>query len=92
MWVLFGFGAIAFAILNIIWTFTNKPAKWFRFISMSLTVFTMCAFYSDGARRVIAEDWAGLMDILPTMSKALWVCCIISILLNSISLFKGREQ
>ena len=92
MWVLFGLGAIAFAILNVAWTLRNNSAKWFRFVSISLTVFTMCAFYSDGARRVLDEDWAGLMDIMPTMSKALWVCCIISVLLNSISLFKGKER
>ena len=38
--------------------------KWFGFISMSLTIFTMCSFYSDGARRVVVEDWSGLMDSL----------------------------
>lgn len=58
---------------------------------MSLTIFTMCAFYSDGARRAVAEDWSGLTDIMPTVSKELWVCCSISILLNSVSLFKGKE-
>jgi len=47
--------------------------------------------YADGAGRVVAEDWGGLMDIMPTMNKALWACTIISILLNSISLFKGKE-
>ena len=28
------------------------------------------------------------MDIMPTMSKALWVCVGMSILLNSVSLFR----
>ena len=92
MWALFGIGAIIFAILNISWGFRNKPAKWFRFGSMALTVLTMCAFYSDGANRVVSGDWGGLMDIMPTMSKTLWICCITSIILNSISLFSEKEQ
>ena len=44
-------------------------------------------FYSD---RVLNEDWGGLIDIMPTMSKALWVCVGISILLNSVSLFREK--
>lgn len=72
-------------------TFYDKNAKWFRFASLSLTALTLCGFYADGADIVVAEDWAGLMDIMPTMSKALWICTIISILINSISLFKGKE-
>ena len=30
------------------------------------------------------------MDIMPTMSAALWVCVVISILLNAISLFREK--
>ena len=30
------------------------------------------------------------MDIMPTMRKALWVCVGISILLNSVSLFREK--
>lgn len=91
MWMIWGIGAIIFAILNLIWTFQNKSAKWFRFISLSLSALTLCAFYSDGAVRVANEDWGGLMDIMPAMSAALWVCTIASILINSISLFKEKK-
>jgi hypothetical protein len=58
---------------------------------MALTALTLCAFYADGAARVVHEDWAGLMDIMPTMSKALWVCTGISILINAVSLFRERH-
>ena len=48
------------------------------FFGISAIIFTgsnlICSFYSDGAMRVLNEDWGGLMDIMPTMSKALWVC------------------
>ncbi len=91
MWILFGIGAIIFAVLNVIWMLQNRNTKWFRFISLSLTILTICAFYSDGAARVISNDWSGVMDIMPTMSKTLWVCSIASILINSISLFKESK-
>lgn len=69
----------------------QKSSKWFGFISLSLTALTVCAFYSDAAMRVINEDWGGLMDILPSMSKALWICVIISILANSIMLLGDKK-
>lgn len=92
MWVLFGIGAIIFALLNIVYAFKNKTMKWFGFISLSLTIFTMCAFYSDGAKRVVVEDWSGLMDTMPTMSTALWICCVISVLINLIPLAKDKVR
>ena len=90
MWLVFGIGAIIFALLNVGFAL-KKSAKWYRFCSLSLTALTVCAFYSDGARRVIKENWAGLMDTMPTMSKALWVLVILSIVINSVSLFRGND-
>lgn len=91
MWLVMGAGAIIFAILNLVWLFKQKSSKWFGFISLSLTALTVCAFYSDAAMRVINEDWGGLMDILPSTSKALWICVIISILANSIMLLGDKK-
>ena len=91
MWLAMGVGAIIFAILNLVWLFKQKSSKWFGFISLSLTALTVCAFYSDAAMRVINEDWGGLMDILPSTSKALWICVIISILANSIMLLGDKK-
>lgn len=88
MWLVVGAGAIIFAILNLTWAFKQKRSKWFGFISLSLTP---CLFYSDAAMRVSNEDWGGLTDILPFMSKALWVYVIISILVNSITLLGDKK-
>ena len=88
MWLILGASAIIFTVLNLGCYSKNKKGKWFRFGTISLTALTVCSFYSDGAMRVAKEDWGGLMDIMPTMSKALWVCVGISILLNSFSLFR----
>lgn len=92
MWIILGIGAIIFAILNVIWSVQNRDAKWFRNVSLSLTSLTLCALYSDVAIRIANEDWVGLMDIMPTMSKALWVCTIASILINSITLLKRKNK
>lgn len=87
MWMIFGAAAIIFALFNII-NYKNK-ANIFRFLSMSFTSLTVCAFYADGAGRIVREDWGGLMDTMPTISKALWVCVILSIIINSYSVIKG---
>ena len=90
MWLIFGAGAIITGLLNII-NYKNKD-NLFRFLSLSLTSLTVCAFYADGAGRVIREDWGGLIDTMPTISKALWVCVALSILINSISLKKTKRK
>ncbi|WP_311492773.1 hypothetical protein [uncultured Anaerococcus sp.] len=38
------------------------------------------------------EDWGGLMDTIPTISKALWICAALSIIINSISLIKSYKR
>ena len=91
MWIFFGTGAIVFAVSSVIWVVQRKNAKRLRFFSLSLTAFTLCAFYSDSARKVVNEDWSGLMDTMPTMSKALWICTIASIFINSISLLREKS-
>lgn len=91
MWLLLGGGAVLFAVINLVFSFHCKSSRWYGFISLSLTALTVCAFYSDGAMQVIHEDWGGLMDIMPTMSKALWFCVLASILINSIPLFRDKK-
>lgn len=86
MWLIFGAGAVITALLNIM-NYKNR-ADFFRFLSLAFTSLTVCAFYADWAGRVIREDWGGLIDTMPTISKVLWVCVAFSILINSISLIK----
>ena len=90
MWLFLGISAIIFTGSNLIYSFKSKNEKWVRFGAISFTALTVCSFYSDGAMRVLNEDWGGLTDIMPTMSTALWVCVGISILLNSVSLFREK--
>lgn len=90
MWLVFGVGAAAFVFLNL-----RKPGKKrevFRRASLSLTALALCAFYADGAARVARGDWGGLMDTMPTLSRALWILTVISIGLNGMGLFKGEGR
>lgn len=86
MWVLFGVIAIVFAVWNVIFDVQEKKSQYLRFLSMAFTALTLCTFYHLEAQWVIHHDWSALEDTMPTMSKALWVLTILSILLNGSSL------
>lgn len=85
-WIVFGIGAIITAILNVVFTVLHKDTKWFCFISLSLTTFTLCNFYSQAAEWVIKEDWSALMVFLPSVSNTLWFLSIMSVIINSVTL------
>lgn len=92
MWLLFGIIAIVTAILNVIWAAQHRDAKWFRFISLSFTAFTLCAFYSQAGHWAIIGDDSALLDVMPTLSKVLWFLTIAAVIINSVSLFKKRDK
>lgn len=92
MWLLFGLIAVISAILNVIWTMKRWDARWFRYISLSFTILTLCAEYSQLSQWVVNEDWSALLDVAPFMSDILWVLSIASILINSISLFPRKGK
>lgn len=84
--------AIIFAILNVIWTINRKETKWLRYFSLSFTILTLCAEFSQVSQWVVNEDWAALLDVVPYMSDSLWALAITSILINSVSLFPGIKK
>lgn len=92
MWILLGIVAIITAILNVVWTFRNREGKYFGFISLAFTAFTLCAFYSQAAQWTEMEYWAALMDVMPSMSKVLWILTVASVAINSISLLKKIDK
>ena len=88
MWVIFGMIAVIAAIVNVAQTVRHREAKWFRFVSLSFTALTLCSFYSMANHWATTGDASALLDVMPTMSKVLWVLTGASIIINSISLFK----
>lgn len=91
MEIVLGLAAIIFAVLNIGFSLKKKNAELYRYLSLSFTAVTVCTFYSSAARDVAEKDWSALMDTVPTISTALWVLVLILILINSVSLFKGKK-
>ena len=92
MWLVSGMVAIVSAVLNIAWAAKGRESKWFRFISLSATALTLCAFYSIHAKWVINEDWIALMDVVPSMTRSLWVLTVLSVMINSITLFWKTDR
>lgn len=90
LWIVFGIAAIIMAIANILCVMLHREAKWFRFASLALTALTLCAFYGLAAEIVLSEDWSGALDVIPTLSKPLWFLTVVSVLLNSFSLFTKK--
>ena len=90
MWFILGLSAIIAACLNLYCWSKGKDAKWFRFLSLSLTALTLCANYSMDAQWVIKEDWSALMDVVPSMSQYLWVMTFGSIAVNGITLLPKK--
>ncbi len=91
MWLLFGLAAIITAFRNVTLWRQGRETKYYRFSSLALTALTVCAFYSDGAARVRVNDWGGLMDTMPYIAPALWLCVAASILINGISLLEKKN-
>ena len=92
MWLLFGVLAIIFMLVNIISANKNKKEEIFGFLSLSFTALTLNDFYADVAKRIEVDDFAGIMDIVPTVSKYLWFCVGASIILNGIAIFLRRKN
>lgn len=91
MWMILGIGAVITGLFNLIaWCTKSKQLNLFRFISLSLTALTVCAIYSEDAQWVITNDWSALIDVVPTMSKAIWILVILSILINGATLLKRK--
>ncbi|WP_404406301.1 hypothetical protein [Jeotgalibacillus malaysiensis] len=82
MWVILGVIAIAVTFLNLYLYSAGKDYKLVMAMGLSFTALTLCAEYSMVSEWVDSEDWAALMDVVPTMEWALWFLTIVSILLN----------
>ena len=92
MWIAVAIVAGIAAFCNIIWCIRKKETSVFCFISLSFTALTVCAFYQMVNKWVAAEDWSALFDVVPAMSRVLWIGTIASVLINGIVLLKKRKQ
>lgn len=82
MWVILGLIAIVATFINLYLYIAGKDYKLAMALGLSFTALTICADYSLVSMWVEVEDWAALLDVVPSMERALWFLTIISILLN----------
>lgn len=88
MWIIvLGVIAIVATFLNLYLYQKSKRYHVAMAIGLSFTALTVVSMYSGIAGAVQAEDWAGIMDVVPTMSTVLWILTISSILLNLLPVF-----
>ncbi|MGA3674466.1 hypothetical protein [Lysinibacillus agricola] len=82
MWIILGIIAIVATLINLYMYVGGKDYKLAMAIGLSFTALTLCSEYSLVSGWVKVEDWAALLDVVPSMEKALWFLTIVSILLN----------
>lgn len=82
MWIIYGVLAIITTFSNLILYKKDKNYHLAMGIALSFTTLTLTAQYSMLETWLIAEDWAALLDVVPTMRTVLWILTVISILLN----------
>ncbi|WP_153722991.1 hypothetical protein [Sporosarcina cascadiensis] len=82
MWLLLGLIAITATCINLYMYGSGKDYKLAMAMGLSFTALTVVADYRMVSDWVKAEDWAALLDVVPTMEAALWILTILSILLN----------
>ncbi|MEA0554587.1 hypothetical protein U1P98_23360 [Lysinibacillus irui] len=82
MWLILGLIAIVATFINLYMYTTGKDYKLAMTTGLSFTALTLCAEHSLVSNWVKVEDWTALLDVAPSMEKALWFLTIVSILLN----------
>ena len=82
MWIIFGGIAIVATFLNLYMYKVGKNYKLAMAIGLSFTALTICSEYALVSEWVKANDWAALVDVVPSIKNALWVLTIISIVIN----------
>jgi hypothetical protein len=84
MFLVLGIIAIIATFLNLYLYKIGKDYKLAMAMDLSFTSLTLVAEHSMISDWVKVNDWVALLDVVPTMTTALWVLTIISILLNII--------
>ena len=94
MWVVLGLIAIVATFINLYMYKTGKDYRLAMAVGLSFTALTLVAEYRLVSNWVKVEDWSALLDVVPSMEKALWFLTIASILLNISSILlelKNKE-
>ncbi|NLC66919.1 MAG: hypothetical protein GX752_08335 [Clostridium sp.] len=87
MWLIFGGITILATFINLYMYKTGKDYRLAMAMGLSFTALTLIAEYQLVYDWVRAKDYSALLDVMPTMTKVLWLFTIVSILLNIAPIF-----
>ncbi len=91
MWLLFGIIAIITAFCNWGCVAKGKNPEIFRFISLSATALTVCAFHQQNTDWALAGDYGAILDTTG-VATVLWVLVTLSILINGTTLLYKKKS
>ena len=86
-WLIFGVLAFIMAIINVIVTLRGKDSRLFMFLSLSLTILTLCASFMEDQR--IAGHIGFVYDVM--FSPLLFSPALVLIAINSVGLLKRKK-
>ncbi|MGB3161682.1 MAG: hypothetical protein WBA84_10600 [Carnobacterium sp.] len=92
MFLVLGIIAVVATVSNLYLYKTGKDYKLAMAMGLSFTALTLAAENSMISNWVKAEDWAALLDVVPTMTIVLWALTIISLLLNIIPILLEKYK
>ncbi|GAK12466.1 hypothetical protein [Geomicrobium sp. JCM 19039] len=92
MWILLGFIAIIATLINLFMYKSGKDYTLAMALAISFTALTLCAEYSLVSEWVHSEDWAALLDVVPSMEPVLWAVTLVSIGVNITPVFLDRRR
>lgn len=92
MWIIFGLIAIIATFVNLYMYGAGKDYKMAMAIGLSFTALTVVTDYSMVAAWVEGEDWAALLDVVPTMKTVLWIATVLSIALNLLPILLEKKN
>lgn len=92
MWMFCGAVSLSFTVVTWILTLRRKNgADWASICALSFTAITLLLVYKMAVDWVCQEDWAALLDVLPTMFTIVTGYVILQILMNAIALGIRRK-
>lgn len=81
-------------VINIMLSRRNKKRNWgtLSFLSLSSSAISIWLPYVYLNDKVTIEDWAALMDTMPSILRVWGIVLFVTILLNAITYFMNRNN
>lgn len=93
-WLVLGVLAFITAFVNLYLLFRGKRNSWpwLVFLSLSLGLLTLVAQIQMINSWVAKNDWAAMLDVVPTLSTSSLIAVLAGLFLNGLAVILGRKQ